>query len=322
MEETPKFSQEWVNYFIPSTVRWDHTGFPDVSQAVMKNRLNLSPDQPFGITDAATLNDVEGWVTYKRFSEIMRDPIPGNYDLPHLQKFHHRIFKEIYPWAGRLRNAPRDWPMAKTGPDMRAYQRGNMNPPEIGHKYLPANEIAHYGKAVLDRLAAKNFLRGLDRDTFVDELTTSWARTNLVHNFFEGNTRTQTAFYRQLCADAGYTLDTERFRPVDATVTRENPGIGDLRDKFVWGRFEYMQTSELTLLREALDAAVVVTPIVEPVERGGMDHGYDLSALRAAASSHPRSVRGMATRKAGFDYDALLTSEPAVSRSRDAGYER
>ena len=321
MEETPKFSQEWVNYFIPSTVRWDRTGFPDVSEAVMKNRIDLSPEQPFGTTDAAVLDDVEGWVTYKNFSDIMANPIPGNYDLEHLQKIHHALFRQIYPWAGKLRNAPWQWPMAKYGPDMRAYQRGNRNPPEIGHKYLPAKEVAHYAKAVLDRLAAKSYLRGLGRDTFVDELTKSLARLNTVHGFREGNTRSQILFYRQLSADAGYTLDTERFRPVDATVARENPGIGDLREKFVWGRFEYMQTGELTLLREALDAAVVVGPTAEsvPVDR---DHGYDLSALRAVASSHPRSIRHLLNTKTESETESQSMSDPENSRTHDAGYER
>ncbi|TYQ00846.1 UNVERIFIED_ORG: cell filamentation protein [Nocardia globerula] len=321
MEETPKFSQEWVNYFIPSTVRWDHTGFPDLTDAVMKNRIDVSLEQPFGITDAGVLDDVEGWVTYKNFSEIMANPVPGNYDLPHLQKFHHLLFRQIYPWAGKLRNAPRDWPMGKMGPDIRAYHRGNPNPPEIQHRYLPANEIAHYGKVVLDRLAAKNFLRGLDRDTFVDELTKCWARTNMVHVFREGNTRAQTAFFRQLSADAGYTLDTERFRPVETEVTRENPGIGDLRDMFVWGRFEYMQTGELTLLREALDAAVVATPTTDPTQVG-MDHAYDLSALRAVSSGHPRSVGRLLTGESESDNAASLPTQPENSRSLDSGYER
>ncbi|WP_139053249.1 hypothetical protein [Rhodococcus globerulus] len=172
MVETLKFSQVG-QLFHPVDRSVGPHGVPDVTDAVMKNRIDVSLEQPFGITDAGTLDDVEGWVTYKNFSEIMANPVPGNYDLPHLQKFHHLLFRQIYPWAGKLRNAPR-LADGKMGPDIRAYHRGNSNPPEIQHRYLPANEIAHYGKVVLDRLAAKNFLRGLDRDTFVDELTKCW----------------------------------------------------------------------------------------------------------------------------------------------------
>ncbi|MGH3803764.1 MAG: Fic/DOC family protein, partial [Pseudonocardiaceae bacterium] len=232
------FSQEWIDYFIPSTVHWDATGFPDISGAVLRNLVRVSADRPHGITDPEVLDVVEGLATYTRMSELRQEPIPGNYDLTHLRRIHHHLFQDVYPWAGELRTAPRDWPMVKLGPDVQAYRNGIRNPPEIPHRYFAAKEIRGYGTAVLDRMAAKNNLRGLNRETFVDELTKVWARINYVHPFREGNTRAQFAFFTQLSADAGYSFDTERFQPAEANLPHESSLVGDLREQFVWGRYE------------------------------------------------------------------------------------
>ena len=77
-----------------------------------------------------------------------------------------------------------------------------------------------------------------------------------MHPFREGNTRIQFAFFRQLCAEAGYTLDTDRFAAVAKAEREQGPLAGDLREQFVWGRFEYMQTGDTRLMREVLDLAI------------------------------------------------------------------
>ena len=48
----------------------------------------------------------EGLATYKRMSELRREPIPGNYDLTHLRRIHHHLLQDVYPWAGELCTAP------------------------------------------------------------------------------------------------------------------------------------------------------------------------------------------------------------------------
>ncbi|MGW4336745.1 hypothetical protein ACWEK5_28650 [Rhodococcus koreensis] len=148
MSPSPRrFSQEWIDYFIPSTVRWDATGFPDISGAVMRNLVRVSADRPNGITDPEVLDVYEGLATYTRMSELRRAPTPGNYDLTHLRRVHHHLFQDVYPWAGELRTAPRDWPMVKLGPDVQAYRNGIRNPPEIPHRYFAAKEVRGYGTA-------------------------------------------------------------------------------------------------------------------------------------------------------------------------------
>ena len=59
---------------------------------------------------------------------------------------------------------------------------------------------------IFRRLRNENFLRGLDRDAFIDRLTYYLGEVNAVHPFREGNGRTQRAFFEQLTDDAGFAL--------------------------------------------------------------------------------------------------------------------
>nr|WP_254707663.1 Fic family protein [Rhodococcus pyridinivorans] len=158
------------------------------------------------------------------------------------------------------------------------------------HKYFKAREVPQAATVVLDRISAKDNLRGLARNDFIGELATVWLRINFVHPFREGNTRAQFSFFRQLSAEAGYRLDTDRFHAVSKTELKQNPLVGDLREQFVWGRFEYMQTGDTRLMRDVLDQAI--TDTTDPLPVGPIiDHGVDLRAIAAAMSGHPRTVR-------------------------------
>jgi hypothetical protein len=134
-----------------------------------------------------------------------------------------------------------------------------------------------------------------------------------VHPFREGNTRTQFAFFRQLAAEAGYTLDTDRFQAVDKTELRSNPLVGDLREQFVWGRFEYMQTGDTRLMRDVLDQAIIDT---DPLPVGPLiDHGVDLRAIAAATAGHPHSVHDLPSSTPTPDPAAAMglpRSRPAI----------
>ena len=56
---------------------------------------------------------------------------------------------------------------------------------------------------IFRQLRDENFLRGLNRDAFVDRLTYYLGEVNAIHPFREGNGRTQRAFFEQLAEDAG-----------------------------------------------------------------------------------------------------------------------
>ncbi|MFF3892758.1 Fic/DOC family protein [Streptomyces sp. NPDC001812] len=62
---------------------------------VLRNKL--------GITDPRLLAAAEADITRARLVMLTERPLPGAYDLGHLQAFHATVFGDIYPWAGELR---------------------------------------------------------------------------------------------------------------------------------------------------------------------------------------------------------------------------
>jgi fido (protein-threonine AMPylation protein) len=61
---------------------------------------------PYNLLDihnARELKRYEYVMTHTRGEELREKPIPGNYDLEHLQKIHQYLFHDIYGWAGKTR---------------------------------------------------------------------------------------------------------------------------------------------------------------------------------------------------------------------------
>lgn len=96
------------------------------------------------------------------------------------------------------------------------------------------------------RLAAKNLLRGLDRDAFAVELAEAWGELNVIHSFREGNTRAQFVFFSQLCEQAGWRIEESHFAP-------GTPG----RDEFVAARFYSQATGSNERLAMLLTGEIV-----------------------------------------------------------------
>jgi cell filamentation protein len=148
----------------------------------------------FGIRDAAELAELEAAISAGRIAQLARRFIPGGYDTAHLQTVHHKIFGDIYPWAGEFREVP----LAKDE-----------------NLFALPEHIVSYLAGVLADLAREDHLCGLEREEFVVRLTHYYAEMNAVHPFREGNGRTQRAFLGQIAKAAGYPivwarLDLER----------------------------------------------------------------------------------------------------------------
>lgn len=233
----------WDDYFIPGT-------------SVLRNK--------FKETDAARLTAKEEFATAARLDQLAATPIVGSFDYDHMKAIHRHVFQDVYEWAGEERVGP----------------EGFMN--KEGHLYYAAGpaltEAAHaeYGK-----LASKDFLRGLDKAEFIDELAERWGELNVIHSFREGNTRTQFVFFSQLAENAGYRIDTDAFK------------IGSpLRDEFVAARFHSQDTGSNTRL------AAVLSKAIEPI---GNAHAQS----PARAPNRPRIV------ELRFDFSATETHAPA-----------
>jgi cell filamentation protein, protein adenylyltransferase len=133
----------------------------DPESGVLRNHL--------GLTDRGLLSEFEDDISTAAMSVLRSGPLPGRYDLVHLQAFHRRIFGRVYPWAGEIRTVA----IAKT--DM----------------FCLPQHIEPYATEVFGRLAAEGHLRRLDRKPFVERLTHYFAEVNAIHPFREGNGRTQ-----------------------------------------------------------------------------------------------------------------------------------
>lgn len=148
----------------------------DRDSGVLRNRL--------GITDATLLERADADFSVLRLAQLRRHPIPGDYDLPHLSRFHHHIFRDIYPWAGELRTVV----ISKGSP------------------FCLPQHIEAFAADLFARLAEATYLRGRGRDQFVDGLTDLLGDLNALHPFRGGNGRTQRAFCSQLARDAGHQI--------------------------------------------------------------------------------------------------------------------
>jgi cell filamentation protein len=164
--------------------------FPDPHFDYEHNLLKNYP----GLTDQKLLDDFERIQAAKALVNLGDNPVAGNFDAPHLKAIHARIFKNIYPWAGEFRQ---------------------VNLHRSGSYYFAVVQFMEENlKNTLAKLAAENYLRGLDSVAFARRAAYYLGELNAIHPFREGNGRTQREFIRELATGAGHRLNWNR-------VTRE-----------------------------------------------------------------------------------------------------
>jgi cell filamentation protein len=154
---------------------WDP--YLDLTSGVLRNQLD--------ITDPCAFRQAEADFTGVRIAQLVREPIPGDYDLTHLRGFHRHIFQDLYDWAGELRTV--------------SIGRGTALFSLPQHLPADAGELFSW-------LTRKDHLRGLPRDAFVDGLTELHSDLNALHPFRDGNGRAQRAFLGQLAREAGHPI--------------------------------------------------------------------------------------------------------------------
>jgi fido (protein-threonine AMPylation protein) len=114
----------------------------------------------YGVRDPAELARRETAASAVRLAERAAGPIPGTYDLAHLQAFNHRIFGDVYEWAGGIRTVA-----IVKGDDLFA---------------LPEHIDSYLGGG-LAQLGDEQHLRDLDREPFIDRLAHYLAEINATH---------------------------------------------------------------------------------------------------------------------------------------------
>lgn len=145
----------------------------------------------YNIRDGEQLDKAVNAIASVRWAAMSREPLPERFDVAQLQAIHRRLFDEIYPFAGQLR-------------DVDAQAVGT------GIPYSRPEFIVAQARSIDDGLRRDNYLRGMPHDKFVDRLAYHWGELTALHPMRDGNTRSQSAFVTQLAAAAGYRIDWER----------------------------------------------------------------------------------------------------------------
>ncbi|GAA1531825.1 Fic/DOC family protein [Nocardioides humi] len=147
-----------------------------------------------GITDRAAWKDAETLLVVARLSELLVSPIPGRFDLAHLQAIHAHLVDGFYAWGGQLR-------VTETGP-------GGTGITHCRPQFIPAE-----AERIFTALAERDHLRGLDADAFSAGLAWAWGETTVLHPFRDVNTRSQYVFFNQLARQAGWVIGWSQIDP-------------------------------------------------------------------------------------------------------------
>lgn len=148
----------------------------------------------YNIKDQDLLESLESDLTRKNLARISLNPIKGNFDLKHLQKIHKAIFKDIYPFAGKIRNEM----ISKDGM------------PFAFPLYISSN-----ANRLFDELKSDNYLVNMPFDKFISRLAYYMSEINVIHPFREGNGRTNREFIRLLALNCKYEIDWENISKED-----------------------------------------------------------------------------------------------------------
>lgn len=139
----------------------------------------------FNIKNKENLLSLESDLTSLAEIEIHQNPVKGNFDLPHLQTVHQRLFSAVYAWAGELRT-------------IRIAKDSSM--------FAFPENIKSSADSLFLQLKKESFLRCLPDEMFAKRLAYYMGELNAIHPFREGNGRASRIFFGQLAENAGYEL--------------------------------------------------------------------------------------------------------------------
>ncbi|MBE6845420.1 MAG: cell filamentation protein Fic [Ruminococcus sp.] len=149
--------------------------YPDTT--VLINKL--------GIKDQKMLNVAEIRIVISMTAKIENEISFENVDFDFYKSLHHQLFSDLYEWAGKIRS---------------------INISKKGTVFCKSDDIERIGILKFKRLEKLNFLKNLNKEDFVEELTELYNDLNMLHPFREGNGRTLRLFVTLLVRNAGYNI--------------------------------------------------------------------------------------------------------------------
>lgn len=181
----------------------------------MADRIYCYPDSDvlknkMGIRDMGKLQRLERRLTMLRILELVDKPIPGKFDLQHLQLIHRYIFQDVYDWAGKIRKVD--------------IAKGNM--------FCNVRFIESQAAEIFGKLKGEDYLQGLNEEDTASRLAYYFSEINALHPFREGNGRSQREFIRTLAMHIGYVVNFAKVSKEEMLKASEDSFLCD------YGRME------------------------------------------------------------------------------------
>ncbi len=212
-EQLIQWKQNWERQFYPGT-------------STLVNLINER--------DPVRLQNFEHRKTMEAGLALSKNPIQGDYGLEHMAKIHHALFKDVYPFAGEVR----DFGMRKK----------RINDP-VTSRFARPDEFPILNtllkERVVDVLALKNedFVRNpkQHQQAFVDGISKAYETANELHPFREGNGRTQRVWLNQLAKEVGWQLDYSKIEPRAWNYAAAQSTPGEINGQHVAGKVDKLQ---------------------------------------------------------------------------------
>lgn len=155
--------------------------YKDVETGIFRNLVNARDKVSLDLAEAnlVPLREIE-LHTLKRFTSDMGSEI---------QMIHQQLFQDVYDWAGLFRTV-----------DLRKNIDGAE--PFLAAHQIP-QALAYFELKLQD---AREF-KGLDRKSFVKQLSRFYEELNYIHPFREGNGRAQRVYWSRIAVLAGWEIN-------------------------------------------------------------------------------------------------------------------
>lgn len=145
----------------------------------------------FNIKDRDRLREVEARFVNIRTAEVLLAPIDTKFDFDHLKAIHEKLFGDIYPSSGQIREAA-------------AAKRTVFCQPEF---------IDDMASEIFGKLRNDHYLKNLGRDEFINDFAFYMGEVEALHPFRDGNGRAARLFFYQLALNAGYDIEWYKVDP-------------------------------------------------------------------------------------------------------------
>lgn len=151
----------------------------------LKNKL--------GLTDAKTLDAVEGPLVSAREANVRQASFPSPLGIGNIRDIHREIFQDVYDWAGEYRT-------------INLHKKIDLADAKVS-TFASYDNLTERLSRIDAWLADKNHLCGLSRDAFAVGAARLFIDLNSAHPFREGNGRTQRLFVERIARAAGHACD-------------------------------------------------------------------------------------------------------------------